>query len=71
MRERSDPSMGSADSAAEAALARVFGVGVRPLRLETAVFEAVLEGWRRQQAGRHLGAGTVRAREPPAFHTHD
>ncbi len=63
MRERSDPSMGSADSAAEAALARVFGVGVRPLRLETAVFEAVLEGWRRQQAGRHLGAGTVRARE--------
>lgn len=48
---------------AEAALARVFGVGVRPLRLESAVFDAVLEGWRRAQGGRHLTDATKRTRE--------
>ena len=45
------------------ALARVFGDGVRPLRLEEAVFEAALEGWRRQQGGRHLAERTKRSRE--------
>lgn len=50
-------------SAAEAALARVFGAGVRPLRLEAAVFEAALEGWRAQQSARHLSAATKRSGE--------
>ncbi len=44
-------------------LARVFGDGVRPLRLEEAVFEAAIEGWRRQQGGRHLAEKTKRSRE--------
>jgi integrase/recombinase XerD len=44
-------------------LARVFGDGVRPLRLEEAVFEAALQGWRRQQGGRHLAEKTKRSRE--------
>jgi integrase/recombinase XerC len=60
---RSDGVVVGGESAAEAALSRVFGVGVRPLRLEEALFEATLEGWRRQQAGRHLRGATVRARE--------
>jgi len=30
----------------ETALARVFGPGVRPLHMEEAVFEAMLDGWR-------------------------
>jgi hypothetical protein len=30
----------------DTALARVFGAGVRPLHIEEAVFEAMLEGWR-------------------------
>jgi hypothetical protein len=48
---------------AGAALARVFGDGVRPLRIESALFDAVLEGWRRAQGGRHLTDATKRTRE--------
>ncbi len=47
----------------DAALARLFGEGVRPLRLEEAVFDAILAGWRAQQAARHLAASTKRDRE--------
>ena len=47
----------------DAALARVFGVGVRPLRLEAALFDAILAGWRAQQAARHLAESTKRERE--------
>ena len=36
--------------------------GVRPLRMDAAVFEASLEGWRRQQAARHLAESTKRDR---------
>ena len=36
----------------EAELARVFGDGVRPLRFEEAVFDAMLAGWVRQQRAR-------------------
>lgn len=49
--------------AGDEALARVFGDGVRPLRLDAAVFDAALAGWRRQQGGRHLSEGTKRSRE--------
>jgi len=48
---------------AEDALVRIFGDGVRPLRLEAALFDALLEGWRRAQGGRHLSDGTKRSRE--------
>lgn len=48
---------------AEQTLARLFGDGVRPLRIEAALFDALLEGWRRAQGGRHLTEGTKRARE--------
>jgi integrase/recombinase XerC len=51
------------DGDVDVALARVFGAGVRPLRLESAVFEAMLAGWRSQQAARYLKAKTVRANE--------
>ena len=47
----------------DAALARVFGEGVRPLRLEEALFDAILAGWRAQQAARHLAESTKRERE--------
>src|SRR4051794_11827995 len=47
----------------DAALARVFGAGVRPLRLEEALCEAMLAGWRSQQAARYLKPKTVRANE--------
>jgi integrase/recombinase XerC len=47
----------------DAALARLFGPGVRPLRLEEALFDAVLAGWRAQQAARHLAESTKRDRE--------
>jgi hypothetical protein len=50
-------------AAAERALARVLGDGVRPLRLEASVFDAVLTGWRRAQGGRHLAEGIKRSRE--------
>jgi len=45
----------------EAALDRVFGVGVRPLRVEDALFEAMLDGWARQQRSRLLRDATIRA----------
>jgi hypothetical protein len=38
----------------DAALARVFGAGVRPLWFEEALFEAMLEGWWAQQSARYL-----------------
>jgi hypothetical protein len=47
----------------DAALARVFAPGVRPLRVEDALVEAMLAGWRSQQAARLLKAETVRANE--------
>ena len=47
----------------DVALARVFGVGVRPLHIESAVFEAMLAGWRSQQTARYLKAKTIRANE--------
>ena len=37
----------------DGALARVFGVGVRPLHIEQAMFDAMLAGWRSQQAARY------------------
>lgn len=37
--------------------------GVVPLRPEHALFEAMLDGWRRQQAARRLSAGVVEGRE--------
>ncbi len=45
----------------DAALGRVFGAGVRPLRFEEALFDAMIEGWRAQQAARYLKPKTVRA----------
>lgn len=45
------------------ALARVFGAGVRPLHFESALFQAMLAGWRRQQAARYLKAKTIRTNE--------
>ena len=52
------------DAGAEPAtfLARLFGRGVRPLRVPEAVFEAMVDGWRVQQASRHLEPGTVKQR---------
>ena len=43
----------------EVALARVFGAGVRPLHFESALFEAMLAGWRRQQVAGYLKAKTI------------
>jgi integrase/recombinase XerC len=40
-------------------LARVFGDGVRPLRFEEALLEAMLEGWARQQQTRMLCRETI------------
>jgi len=47
----------------DGALARVFGVGVRPLRLEEALFDAMVAGWRSQQTARFLKPKTIRANE--------
>jgi integrase/recombinase XerC len=47
----------------DVALARVFGVGVRPLRIEGALFDAMPAGWRSQQTARYLKVKTVRANE--------
>lgn len=47
----------------DVALTRVFGMGVRPLHLESALFEAMLSGWRSQQAARYLKAKTIRSNE--------
>jgi site-specific recombinase XerD len=46
---------------ADAAMARVFGAGVRPLHLEEALFEAMLAGWSAQQSARYLKPKTIRA----------
>lgn len=43
-------------------LVRVFGDGVRPLRFEEALFEAILAGWVRQQRTRLLSEATIRPR---------
>jgi integrase/recombinase XerC len=51
----------SASDELEGALDGLFGSGVRPLRLEEAVFEAMLSGWERQQQSRMLRAGTISA----------
>jgi integrase/recombinase XerC len=60
------------DEDAELALARVFGAGVRPLRLEAAVFEAMLGGWRAQQLARFFKPKTIRGnlQAARAFHAH-
>jgi site-specific recombinase XerD len=47
----------------DVALGRVFGVGVRPLRMEAAVFDAMLAGWRSQQTARYLKPKTIAANE--------
>jgi integrase len=47
--------------ALEAAMDRLFGEGVRPLRLEDAVFAAMLDGWDRQQRSRMLRPATISA----------
>ncbi len=52
--------MYSADDV-DGALARVFGAGVRPLRFEEALFDAMIEGWRAQQLARYLKDKTIRA----------
>lgn len=46
---------------APAALARLFGEGVRPLRMQEAVFAAMLDGWRRQQLNRANRTATIDA----------
>lgn len=43
----------------EAELTRVFGAGVRPLNFERGLFEAMLDGWGRQQRSRMLCAETI------------
>lgn len=55
----------------EDALRRAFG-GVEPLRLEEALFEAILSGWGRQQTSRQLSASTRRSRDGLVrrFHAH-
>jgi len=50
------------DRAGHGELERLFGVGVRPLRLQEAVLERTLEGWRNQQAARGLERETIRQR---------
>jgi integrase/recombinase XerC len=45
---------------ARTALATVFGDGVRPLRMNEAVFEAVVAGWLAQQSARHFAESTKR-----------
>ena len=44
----------------DAALARVFGAGIRPLHFEQALFEAMLEGWAAQRTARYLKPKTIR-----------
>jgi integrase/recombinase XerC len=41
----------------------VFGVGVRPLHLEQALFEAMLAWWRSQHMARYLKPKTIGANE--------
>ena len=40
---------------------RLFWEGVRPLRLEDAVFASMLDGWKRQQRSRMLRPATISA----------
>ena len=47
----------------DGALARLFGPGVRPLHFDEALFEAMLSGWRSQQAARYLKEKTVRSND--------
>lgn len=47
----------------DAALARAFGDGVVPLRLEDGLLDAMLAGWARQQTSRQLTLETKRNRE--------
>jgi integrase/recombinase XerC len=47
----------------DTALARVFGAGVRPLHIEEAVLEAMLDGWRAQQTARYLKPKTIQHNE--------
>ena len=47
-----EPRAGYGLDEVDVVLDRLFGFGVRPLRLEEAVFEAVLDGWRAQQRSR-------------------
>ena len=54
--------VGAGEALAARTLDRLFGA-VRPLRLEEAVFEAALEGWRNQQTARGLESGTTKGRE--------
>ncbi len=58
----------------DTALARVFGPGVRPLRMEEAVFEAVfeamLDGWRAQQTARYLKPKTIQHNEARRARVH-
>ena len=56
----------------DAALARVFGAGVRPLHIEKALFESMLAGWAAQQATRYLKPKSIRANASGvrAFATH-
>lgn len=60
MRSSIETSSGPGE-AVEVALDRLFGTGVRPLRLEAAVFEAMLEGWERRQRSRMLRETTIRS----------
>ena len=60
MRE-SRPAGSSPSERTERALARVFGTA-RPLRVPEFVFDAVLDGWRVQQASRHLERRTIKQR---------
>jgi integrase/recombinase XerC len=45
----------------DVALDRLFGDGVRPLRMPEAVFEAMLVGWARRQRSRMLREATIRS----------
>jgi hypothetical protein len=45
----------------------VFGAGVRPLRFEAAVFDAMLEGWRCQQLARFFKPKTIGANLQAAY----
>jgi integrase/recombinase XerC len=62
MRSPIEPSVGASEERAgalEATLDRLFGDGVRPLRLDESVFEAMLDGWARQQRSRLLREATI------------
>lgn len=47
-----EPRAGYGLDEVDVVLDRLFGFGVRPLRLEEAVFESVLDRWRAQQRSR-------------------